>query len=88
MDSDSVENAIAFVEYFRKQGIQVHNFLCDTDLNEKQKLFVEALPSSFETNVALQIANQCGISRPTLYRFLKDSHLFIKNDHGIYSKKT
>jgi hypothetical protein len=58
-----------------------------TSLNTNQMRLYNSLPEAFVTKEAKDIADKLRYPERSLFRFLNESNLFKKTDHGSYEKK-
>jgi len=86
IDAGSAEAAIGLVEYFREMENRVIRVSLSGNLDKRQSDLLDALPYDFRTSDAIDIGRSLGMSESTIKRFLKNSVLFRKEEHGRYTK--
>lgn len=86
IDTGSAEAAIELVEYFREMENRVIRVSLSGNLDKRQSELLDALPYNFRTSDAIDIGRSLGMSESTVKRFLKNSALFRKEEHGRYTK--
>lgn len=86
VNSDSTASAIKLVEYFRKMENRVIRLTLTENLDTRHSEFLETLPDNFRTSDAITLGKASGLSESTIKRFLKNSALFQKAEHGCYFK--
>ena len=86
IDTGSAEVAIELVEYFREMENRVIRVSSSGNLDKRQSELLDALPYDFRTSDAIDIGRTIGMSESTIKRFLKNSVLFRKEEHGRYTK--
>ena len=86
IDAASAEVAIGLVEYFREMENRVIRVSLSGSLDKRQSELLNALPYDFRTSDAIDIGRTLGMSESTVKRFLKNSALFRKEEHGRYTK--
>jgi len=86
----AVENSIKLTEYYFNVALKVHDKINNINplnrLSKIQKQFYENLNTRFTTKEALTEAKKINLNERTLYRFLKNTRFFLKENHGIYVK--
>lgn len=86
----AVENSIKLTEYYFNVALKVHDKINNINplnrLSKIQKQFYENLNTRFTTKEALTEAKRINLNERTLYRFLKNTRYFLKENHGIYVK--
>ena len=92
IDTQSIEGAIAIVEYFRTTALRVQQTLNAGELfkeipTETRKLY-DALPKDFSTAEGVQIAERFNMSRDSFNRFIKQyKDILLENyKRGFYKK--
>ena len=86
IDTGSAEAAIELVEYFREMENRVIRVSLSGNLDKRQLELLDALPYDFRTSDAIDIGRSLGMSESTVKRFLKNSAIFRKEEHGRYTK--
>ncbi len=86
VDTGSAEAAIELVEYFREMENRVIRVSLSGNLDKRQSELLDALPFDFRTSDAIDIGQSLGMSESTVKRFLKNSAIFRKEEHGRYTK--
>lgn len=86
IDTGSAEAAIELVEYFREMENRVIRVSLSGNLDKRQFQLLDALPYDFRTSDAIDIGRALGMSESTIKRFLKNTTLFKKEEHGRYTK--
>ena len=86
IDTESAEAAIELVEYFREMENRVIRVSLSGNLDKRQSELLDALPYDFRTSDAIDLGRSLGMSESTVKRFLKNSALFRKEEHGRYTK--
>ena len=86
IDIGSAKAAIELVEYFREMENRVIRVSLSGNLDKRQSELLDTLPYYFRTSDAIDIGRALGMSESTVKRFLKNSALFIKEEHGRYTK--
>lgn len=86
IDTGSAEAAIGLVEYFREMENRVIRVSLSGNLDKRQTELLDALPYDFRTSDAIDIGRTLGMSESTVKRFLKNSAIFRKEEHGRYTK--
>ena len=89
IEKESVESAIALVEYFRHNAIKVHSYIQSSHIDrepENIRSWFHVLPSSFKTSEAIIIAEQFKIEKRRVAEHLKKRELFVRTNFGEYSK--
>ncbi|MFG6425747.1 MAG: DUF3987 domain-containing protein [Muribaculaceae bacterium] len=86
IDAGSAEAAIGLVEYFREMENRVIRVSLSGNLDKRQTELLDALPYDFRTSDAIDLGRSLGMSESTIKRFLKNSALFKKEEHGRYTK--
>jgi len=86
IDTGSAEATIELVEYFREMENRVIRASLSSNLDKRQSELLDALPYNFRTSDAIDIGRSLGMSESTVKRFLKNSALFRKEEHGRYTK--
>lgn len=92
IDTQSIEGAIAIVEYFRTTALRVQQTLTAGEIfkdipSESRKLY-DALPKDFSTAEGVQIAERFNMSRDSFNRFVKQyKDVLLENyKRGFYKK--
>ncbi len=86
---ESTEAAIALVEYFRRSANRVVDFIYGSEfdkLSEKQRQLMTMLPETFTTAEGVDIAVRLGVNDRSFKRFIKNTTLFRRERHGVYTK--
>lgn len=86
VDDESVSAAIELVEYFRQMENRVISVTSTGNLDSRYTDFLETLPENFKTSDAITLGKVSGLSESSVKRFLKNSALFRKTEHGCYLK--
>ena len=86
IDTESAEAAIELVEYFREMENRVIRVSLSGNLDKRQSELLDALPYDFRTSDAIDIGRSLGMSESSVKRFLKNSAIFRKEEHGRYTK--
>lgn len=86
VNSNSTASAIRLVEYFREMENRVIRLTLTGNLDARHSEFLETLPDNFRTSDAITLGKASGLSESTVKRFLKNSALFQKAEHGCYFK--
>ncbi len=89
VDIESLEAAIAIIEYFRGTAQKVLDFIYGLEidkLDSRQRALITALPTSFTTAEGRAVALRHGVMPRTFTRYLASSPLFRKEKHGSYTK--
>mgnify|MGYP007104211825 FL=1 len=86
IDAGSAEAAIELVEYFREMENRVIRVSLSGNLDKRQTDLLDTLPYDFRTSDAIDIGRSLGMSESTVKRFLKNSAIFRKEEHGRYTK--
>ncbi|MCM1138610.1 MAG: hypothetical protein NC453_08575, partial [Muribaculum sp.] len=86
IDTGSAEAAIELIEYFREMENRVIRVSLSGNLDKRQSELLDALPYYFRTSDAIDIGRALGMSESTVKRFLKNSAIFRKEEHGRYTK--
>lgn len=86
IDAGSAEAAIELVEYFREMENRVIRVSLSGNLDKRQSELLDVLPYDFRTSDAIDIGWTLGMSESTVKRFLKNTVLFRKEEHGRYTK--
>ena len=88
IDTESAERAISLTEYFRAMETRISPELETGILQPRYTELLGNLGDSFSTNDILREAKKLGISRSSIFRFLKDgSQGFLEHiEHGQYRK--
>lgn len=87
---NAVKGAIKLAEYYLSGALKVHKILKSetpvTKLDQQKRRVYEQLPKDFQTNEALEIAEQLNMSERNLKRFLNEDNLFKRLQRGQYQK--
>lgn len=86
IDTESAEAAIGLVEYFREMENRIIRVSLSGNLDKRQSELLDTLPYDFRTSDAIDIGRSLGMSESTVKRFLKNSAIFRKEEHGRYTK--
>lgn len=86
VDDKSVSAAIELVEYFRQMEYRIISVTSTGNLDARHLEFLKALPQGFKTSDAITLGKATGLSESSVKRFLKNSALFQKAEHGCYFK--
>lgn len=90
VDSDSVEGAIALVQYFKQSALQVLAITSNSDpllkYPENKRKFYKNLPDLFQTFEAVRIGEWFDFKERVVKRFLSDKELFNRVTRGEYEK--
>ena len=86
----AVEGAIEIAEYFRANAVEVRQHVgsckpMDKLTNDKREIY-EQLPTQFNTNEGVIIAESLGMPERTFKRFINDKELFNHLSRGYYAK--
>jgi hypothetical protein len=91
ISTESVLGAIELFDYFLSQTEKAFATVKRpqelTSLNTNQMRLYNSLPEAFITAEAKDIADKLRYSERSLFRFLNESNLFTKTEHGSYAKK-
>lgn len=87
----AVERAIVLTQYYQETALKVVG-RTETpvgSLPERQKIWYEALPESFNSALAYKAGAKAGISKATVGRLLSNTKisLFVKKQQGEYEKR-
>lgn len=86
IDTGSAEAAIELIEYFREMENRVIRVSLSGNLDKRQTELLDALLYDFRTSDAIDIGRSLGMSESTIKRFLKNTAIFRKEEHGRYTK--
>ena len=91
ISTESVMGAIDLFDYFLDQTEKAFATVKRpqelTSLNTKQMRLYKELPEAFATKEAYAVAEKLSYPQRSLLRFLNESNLFTKPDHGKYEKR-
>lgn len=91
ISTESVLGAIELFDYFLEQTEKAFSTVKRpqelSSLNTNQMRLYNSLPEAFITAEAKDIADKLRYSERSLFRFLNESNLFTKTEHGSYAKK-
>lgn len=89
--TEAVNGAIELFDYFLEQTEKAFSTVKRpqelSSLNTNQMRLYNSLPEAFITAEAKDIADKLRYSGRSLFRFLNESNLFTKTEHGSYAKK-
>ena len=83
----SVERAIKLTEYFKDNSLNIYRKYQKNKVQDDKSKLYEELPDKFSTSEAVEKGNNINISERTVYSYLKDDSLYLKENHGAYIKK-
>jgi len=89
IEKESIDSAIALIEYFRHNALKVHNYIHSSPIDrepENIRLWFNDLPPSFKTSEAVQIGVKFEIRERRVAEHLNKTELFTKKKHGEYTK--
>lgn len=90
IEPQSVKGAIRMVNYFKHNANRVHDVVANINplsrLTDTKRNLYTILGQSFSKQDAKETASMIGMNPRTLDRFLNDSTLFKRKEHGEYEK--
>ena len=96
INKDIAEKARTLAHYFFRSNVRIYNSLIDYKEDTQNSIdegslrwneFLDKLPRTFYTSIALSVADELGIPQRTCFEYLKKSTRIEKIAHGEYKKK-
>ena len=92
VDGVTVARALALTEYFIENASRVYEDVHFSKSEESSKILtlIDALPLVFSREQAIAIGKELGLSRRTIFRYIRGEHddlFFEKLSHGKYRKR-